>query len=91
MAVQDVLGGSLAWVADPAPGPVKLLTYRHPDVPNLGDITAVDWAAVGPVGVITGGSPCPGGPSGAPRGGGTHPPPHHKDRRDGSGYTTLSS
>ena len=58
MAVQDVLGGSLAWVADPAPGPVKLLAYRHPDVPNLGDITRVDWSTVEPVDVITGGSPC---------------------------------
>ena len=58
MAVQDVLGGSLAWVADPAPGPAKLLAYRHPDVPNLGDITRVDWSTVEPVDIITGGSPC---------------------------------
>ena len=58
MAVQDVLGGSLAWVADPAPGPSKLLAYRHPDVPNLGDITRVDWSTVEPVDIITGGSPC---------------------------------
>ena len=58
MAVQEVFGGSLAWVADPAPGPSKLLAYRHPDVPNLGDITAVDWSAVEPVDIITGGSPC---------------------------------
>ena len=58
MAVQEVLGGSLAWVADPAPGPSKVLAYRHPDVPNLGDITAVDWSAVEPVDIITGGSPC---------------------------------
>lgn len=58
MAVQEVFGGSLAWVADPAPGPSKLLAYRHPDVPNLGDITRVDWSAVEPVDIITGGSPC---------------------------------
>ena len=58
MAVQGVFGGSLAWVADPAPGPSKVLAYRHPDVPNLGDITAVDWSAVEPVDIITGGSPC---------------------------------
>ena len=57
-AVQEVLGGSLAWVADPAPGPSKLLAYRHPDVPNLGDITRVDWSTVEPVDIITGGSPC---------------------------------
>ena len=57
-AVQEVFGGSLAWVADPAPGPSKVLAYRHPDVPNLGDITAVDWSTVEPVDIITGGSPC---------------------------------
>ena len=58
MAVQEVFGGSLAWVADPAPGPSKVLAHRHPDVPNLGDITAVNWSAVEPVDIITGGSPC---------------------------------
>jgi DNA (cytosine-5)-methyltransferase 1 len=30
----------------------------HPDAPNLGDITTIDWATVEPVDVITGGSPC---------------------------------
>ena len=58
MAVQQVLGGDLAWVADPAPGPSKVLAYRHPDIPNLGDITAVDWATVPPVDILAGGSPC---------------------------------
>ena len=58
MAVQEVFGGSLAWVADPAPGPSKVLAHRHPDVPNLGDITRVDWSTVEPVDIITGGSPC---------------------------------
>ena len=58
MAVQEVLGGELAWVADPAPGPSKLLAHRYPNVPNLGDITTVDWATVPPVDIITGGSPC---------------------------------
>ena len=57
-AAQEVFGGSLAWVADPAPGPSKVLAYRRPDVPNLGDITAVDWSTVEPVDIITGGSPC---------------------------------
>jgi DNA (cytosine-5)-methyltransferase 1 len=48
----------LAWVADNDPGAARLLTHRHPEVSNLGDITAVDWAAVEPVDIITAGYPC---------------------------------
>lgn len=61
-------GGELAWYSehepptekDPNPkqAPARLLAYRHPGVPNLGDITAVDWSQVEPVDVICGGSPC---------------------------------
>lgn len=56
--VMSVLGGSLAWVADPDAGPARILAHHHPDTPNLGDITAVDWAAVEPVDVYIGGYPC---------------------------------
>jgi DNA (cytosine-5)-methyltransferase 1 len=32
---------------------------RHwPGVPNLGDITTIDWAAVEPVDILSGGTPC---------------------------------
>ena len=31
---------------------------RHTDAPNLGDVTAVDWADVPPVDVVVGGFPC---------------------------------
>lgn len=48
----------IAWVCDIEPGPRLLLHYRHPDIPNLGDVTRVDWARVPPVDVICGGSPC---------------------------------
>ncbi|MEV7371925.1 hypothetical protein AB0O51_13695 [Streptomyces sp. NPDC090301] len=37
MAVQSVLGGSLAWVSDVDPGASRILAHRHPGVPNLGD------------------------------------------------------
>ena len=58
MAVEAVFGGDLAWVADISPGARKVLAERFPDVPNLGDLTAVDWSSVPPVDVIEGGSPC---------------------------------
>jgi DNA (cytosine-5)-methyltransferase 1 len=58
LAVQEHLGGSVAWHAEVAPGPSTILAHRFPGVPNLGDVTAVDWQAVEPVEVLTGGFPC---------------------------------
>jgi DNA (cytosine-5)-methyltransferase 1 len=58
MAVEQVFGATTAWVSDVDKGACKILAHRYPDVPNLGDITAIDWAAVEPVDIITGGSPC---------------------------------
>ncbi len=58
MAVQSVIGGTVAWVADIDPGAAALLAYRHPEVPNLGDLTIVDWSAVEPIEVLTAGYPC---------------------------------
>lgn len=57
-AVQSVAGGTVAWVSDIDPGPAKILAHHWPDVPNLGDITEVDFTAVEPVDVLTGGFPC---------------------------------
>ena len=47
-----------AWVADIEPGPRAVLAHRFPGVPNIGDITSVDWGRVEPVDVIAGGTPC---------------------------------
>lgn len=42
--------------------PSAVLAYRFPDVPNLGDVTKIDWSEVharfGAVDVLVGGSPC---------------------------------
>lgn len=44
------------------PFPSAVLARRYPEVPNLGDITKVDWREVlrghGPVDAVVGGSPC---------------------------------
>ncbi|AZS71447.1 DNA cytosine methyltransferase [Streptomyces lydicus] len=58
MAVQRVFGGSLAWVADNDPGASRILTHHHPQVSNLGDLTAVDWHDREPVDIACGGYPC---------------------------------
>ena len=58
MGVQSAIGGDLSWYSEIDPAPSKIMAHHHPDVPNLGDVTRVDWSAVPPVDVITGGSPC---------------------------------
>lgn len=58
MAVQQVLGGRLAWVADPDPGASAVLAHHWPAIPNLGDITVTDWDQVEPVDIVTAGYPC---------------------------------
>jgi DNA (cytosine-5)-methyltransferase 1 len=58
-ALTDAIGPTrLAWVCDIDKAASRLLAHHHPDVPNLGDVTAVDWATVEPVDVLTGGFPC---------------------------------
>jgi DNA (cytosine-5)-methyltransferase 1 len=51
-------GGRIAWCADPDPHIAAILAERMPDVPNLGDVRAIDWTAVEPVDVLTAGFPC---------------------------------
>lgn len=70
MAIEAVFGGrtvfhcepekirdkdTAPWRDNPA---LTVLSARQPGVPNLGDITAVDWADVEPVDVLCGGFPC---------------------------------
>lgn len=57
-ATEAAFGATTAWVSDIDPGACKILAHRYPDVPNLGDITAIDWSSVEPVDIITGGFPC---------------------------------
>ena len=58
LAIHAVIGGDLAWVADNGKGASKILAHRFPDVPNLGDLAAVDWSGVEPVDILGGGVPC---------------------------------
>jgi DNA (cytosine-5)-methyltransferase 1 len=48
----------LAWVSDIDKGANKILAARHPDVPNLGDFTELNWRDVEPVDILTAGFPC---------------------------------
>lgn len=58
MATQAMLGGEVVWYSEIEKAACKVLEATHPDALNLGDITAVDWATVAPVDVLTGGYPC---------------------------------
>ncbi|MGX1912433.1 DNA cytosine methyltransferase [Streptomyces phaeochromogenes] len=63
MAVCDVLGASVAWHCQYDPDDkhqyaARILAHHWPDVPNHGDITAVEWSDIEPVDVLTTGFPC---------------------------------
>jgi DNA (cytosine-5)-methyltransferase 1 len=58
MGVQAAVGGELGWYSEIEPAACKVLAHHHPGVPNLGDVTAVDWAAVPRPRILTGGFPC---------------------------------
>ena len=53
-----VTGARLAWVAETDKYAAGVLAHQWPDVPNLGDVTALDWAAVPPVDLVSAGWPC---------------------------------
>lgn len=68
MGVQSILGGELAWYSEyeppsaktprPSQAAARIMAHHNPGVPNLGDITQIDWSTVPLVDVLTGGSPC---------------------------------
>ena len=58
IAVAAHYGATVAWHTERDPAAARILAHHHPDVPNHGDITAVDWRSVEPVDVICGGTPC---------------------------------
>lgn len=59
MAVETVFPGAApAWFCEWDDAPSKVLAHHWPDVPNYRDVSSVDWEAVQPVDIITGGFPC---------------------------------
>lgn len=54
----DQLGWEPVAFSEIDPFPSAVLAERFPDVPNLGDITQIDWSEIGPVDLVVGGSPC---------------------------------
>lgn len=52
-------GHHAAWHAELDLAPAAIHTAHWPGLPNLGDITDIDWAACEPVDIISAGYPCP--------------------------------
>jgi len=58
LAVEDFFDAKTAWFSEFEAGPSRILEHHWPDVPNLGDMTQIDWATVPKVDIIAGGTPC---------------------------------
>lgn len=58
MAVSAITGAELVGVSDIATGACTVLRRNHPDVPNLGDITTLDTAALPEFDILCDGYPC---------------------------------
>jgi len=58
VAAEQFFNAKTAWYSEIEPAAVKILGEHYPGIPNLGDVTAIDWAAVSPVDVLTAGYPC---------------------------------
>ncbi len=56
--MQAFPGSTVAWHCEFDKAPSAILAHHYPSIPNLGDVTKVDWEKVEPVDIITGGSPC---------------------------------
>lgn len=57
-ALQLFPGSSVAWHCEWDDAPAMILDHHWPTVPNLRDVTEVDWATIEPVDILTGGYPC---------------------------------
>jgi len=58
LAVEEFFGAKTAWFSEFEAGPSRILEHHWPNVPNLGDITKIDWSSVPKVDIIAGGTPC---------------------------------
>lgn len=58
IAVERTFNARTAWHCEWEDAPSKVLAHHWPNIPNYRDVTTVDWAAVEPVDIITGGFPC---------------------------------
>lgn len=58
LAVEHTTGGETVWFSEINEPVARVFAHHWPGVPNLGDISSIDWATVPPVDVLIGGFPC---------------------------------
>jgi len=58
MAIEAHYGADLAWYSEIDKDCNQLLAHHWPGVPNLGDLTQIDWNQVDPVDIMCAGFPC---------------------------------
>lgn len=58
LAVEDTYGGRTIWHSETYKPAATVLAAHWPDIPNHGDITAINWHDVEPVDILCGGFPC---------------------------------
>lgn len=58
LAVEQMFDADIRWHSELNPSASKVLEAHWPTVPNLGDITLIDWEQVEPVDILCGGFPC---------------------------------
>lgn len=58
LAVNEVFDGTVAWHCEWEDAPSRILQAHFPGVPNYRDVSKVDFTAVEPVDILTGGFPC---------------------------------
>jgi DNA (cytosine-5)-methyltransferase 1 len=56
--ISQVLDIQPVWCSEIDKDASKVLAVHHPDVPNLGDLTVLDWHQVEPVDIMCAGFPC---------------------------------
>lgn len=58
LAIEHALDAETVWFSEINQQVAGIFSHHWPGVPNLGDITTIDWRKVPPVDVLCGGFPC---------------------------------
>ena len=58
LGLSMIIDAEPVWFVEFDKHPSAILAHHWPNVPNYGDVTAVDWDTVPPVDILTGGFPC---------------------------------